>query len=327
MTEFPALRDALVGAAARRRRRRRVAGAAAPTFAVAAVALVALVTASHEPRERERAVASPAPAVGKAHVPRSVEAAFAVFRREATRADRLPAGVVFPGMGSPSATRFLKQGGPRRFFAASFATREGTTLCLLALRRGRIETKTCGTPTEAIGEPTPLRISAGDVTGVFLPDTSTDLRFILSNGVGSVSPSNNLSLVQLMAPLAGLSWTGGSGMRYIEDFGGTRAPAAPPPDTCPKSLEPLPPDALTKARRAALIAVDRFYPSAMLATVVSANPATGTPCSSPITGRSIDVGLRLVPRDPKQRKSDSLSQGRLLLGMQDGYMRVFYLLH
>ncbi len=44
MTEFPALREALVAAAARRRRRRVLTGAAVPAFAVGAavVALVAL---------------------------------------------------------------------------------------------------------------------------------------------------------------------------------------------------------------------------------------------------------------------------------------------
>jgi hypothetical protein len=53
----------------------------------------------------------------------------------------------------------------------------------------------------------------------------------------------------------------------------------------------------------------------------------GTPCSAEISQRSLDVSLHLVPRNPKQRKSASLSEGRLLVGMQGGAMRVFYLLH
>ena len=96
----------------------------------------------------------------------------------------------------------------------------------------------------------------------------------------------------------------------------------------PEALDPLPPDARAKGDRAALIAVDRCTRASDVATVVYASPREpGRRARRAITARTIEVTLRLVPRDPKQRKSASLSQGRLLVGMQDGALRVFYLLH
>jgi hypothetical protein len=320
MTEFPALRDALIAAAARRRRRRRRIVAAAPTFAITA-AVVAVLLVPVAP-ERERTVTPPAPtATVKPYAQQTLEEAFAVFRRKQTAADRMPAARLPLGTPDATRTRLLEQGGPRRFFAAQVATREGQAVCLVAVRRGRMESATCGTATEAIDESTPLRIGVGRITGVFLPDSSTDLRFIYPNGVGSVSARNNLSLVMSPSePLSGTSWTGGSGTRYIQDLGVAREFSAPPPETCPKRLGPLPADAVARARRAALIAIDRLYPQALRGTVSEAARATGTPCSAAITDRSIEVTLHL------ERKSANVAQGRLLLGMQDGYMRVFYLL-
>ena len=58
MSEFPALRDALVGAATRRRRRRRVVSAALPVLAVV-VAVGALAVVSRPRPEREQAVPAP----------------------------------------------------------------------------------------------------------------------------------------------------------------------------------------------------------------------------------------------------------------------------
>ena len=214
-------------------------------------------------------------------------------------------------------TRFLKQGGVFLYFAVPTSVTRVPTLCLVAVRRTVASASGCGPVADAVKEDKPPEITNGDVTGVFLPDGSSDLRFMLANGVGSVSPTNGLYAV--LTP----------GSRSPEPPG--RAPPAraisvrpapsrssPPADGVSKALEALPVDALAKARRAALIAVDRFYPQATRATVETAARATETPCSAAITDRSIEVSLRLAPGSPKT--------GRLLAGMKDGYMRVFYLL-
>lgn len=327
MTEFPALRDALVRAAVRRRRRRRAAaGTAVPLFAAGAAAVAALAFSPAPPPDRERTVAPPGPtstatSTPKPYAQQSLQEAFAVFRRKPARADRLPAGVGIAGVRQLDEVRFLKQGGPKRYFAVSYATKDGESVCILQVRHKRFDSATCAPAVEAIDEATPLYTGvAGDI-GVFLPDSSRDLRFLLANGTGGVSSSNNLSLVKVFTPLAGMSWTGGSGTRHIKDFG-TKRGLGTPPTTCPKrQLEPLPPDALARARRKALIAVDLFYAQAATATVATAARAETTPCSAAVTERSIEVTLRLVPRD-----GGAPAEGRLLLGMQDGYMRVLYLL-
>ncbi|WP_028062661.1 hypothetical protein [Solirubrobacter soli] len=321
MSEFPALRDALVSAGLRRRRRRRVI-ATTPVFAVVA-ALVALFVVPRAPRERERTVTPPVPTptVVKPYAEQTLEEAFAVFRRKQTRADRMPDVGGLPGQIDAKRTRLLKQGGPRLYFAAPVSTRDGESVCIVAIRRGRVESAGCTTAASAIDEATPLRFGFGDVTSVFLPDSSTDLRFITANSIGSVSERNNLSSVLLpQQPLSALAWTGGSGTRYIEDLGRPKL-SMPPPATCPERLDPLPADALAKARRRALIAIDSVYPRVMRGTVSAAARATDTPCPTAITERAIEVTLRLVARD-----GASVSEGRLLLGMQDGYMRVFYAL-
>ena len=151
---------------------------------------------------------------------------------------------------------------------------------------------------------------------MLLPDDSTDLRFIFKGGVGSVSPRNNLSLaMNPQGPAAGISWTGASGRRYIRYTGDAPA-VATPRLRCPKRLEPLPADALAKAGRVALIDVDQLFPGG--------DGGQGQRCRandghvvllSAITERSIGVSLQLFPR--------SLGVRRVLLGMQDGFMRVF----
>jgi hypothetical protein len=317
MTEFPALRQALVAAAARRRRRRLLAGTAVPAFAACAAAAV-FVALPHPAPEREIVARPPKDAL---------EQAFKVFRRAQRAADVMPSGKVVPGTVDRARTRFLKQGGPVRYFAAPTTVQGVPTLCLVAVRRKVPAAAGCGPVSDAVKEAKPARITVGNVTGVFLPDGSSDLRFIYANGVGGVSPRNGLSLV--LSPggqVAGTSWTGASGTRYVR-YTGAVPKAGRMPVGCPKKLEPLPADGLAKARRAALIAVDRFYPQASEATVTAAARPTGTPCSDAVTDRSIEVSLKLVPPDPKQRKSASLSQGRVLAGMRDGYMRIFYLLH
>ena len=262
MTEFPALRDALVRAAVRRRRRRRAAaGTAVPLFAAGAAAVAALAFSPAPPPDRERTVAPPGPtstatSTPKPYAQQSLQEAFAVFRRKPARADRLPAGVGIAGVRQLDEVRFLKQGGPKRYFAVSYATKDGESVCILQVRHKRFDSATCAPAVEAIDEATPLYTGvAGDI-GVFLPDSSRDLRFLLANGTGGVSSSNNLSLVKVFTPLAGMSWTGGSGTRHIKDFGTKRGarhapddlPEAPARATAPGRARPCPPEGADRRR-------------------------------------------------------------------------------
>ena len=98
---------------------------------------------------------------------------------------------------------------------------------------------------------------------MLLPDSSTDLRFIFTSGVGSVTAKNNFSIsTNPQESAVGASWTGASGKRYILHTARraeARAPARRLPET---SSTRCPSDALERANRAALIAVDRYYPKA-----------------------------------------------------------------
>ncbi len=306
MTEFPALREALVAAAARRRRRRRSTGAAVPAArrrrGHRGPGLAAAL------RARARAGGQAARGCARAGV-RRLPARAAGLRRDAGRSGG-------PGDGrARRGRRFLAQGGPRRFFAAPSTIRGVPSLCLVAVRRKVAAAAGCGPVSSAVREETPPSITIGDVTGVFLPDGSSDLRFIYDNGVGGVSAHNGLSLVLSPgAPLAGTSWTGASGTRYIR-YGRPVSQPVRPVDACPKRLEPLPGDALARARRAALIAVDRLFPDATEATVNAAARPLETPCSAAITERSIEVSAAARPAQRPRQAGATRDGGRVHAGL------------
>ena len=86
--------------------------------------------------------------------------------------------------------------------------------------------------------------------------------------------------------------------------------------------------AYNAAARAALIAVDRTYLGAASATVTRVGgPPNGTPCTAAVSQRTLQVDLELVPSDPNARKSASMTQGRLLVGMVRGHLEVYYVMH
>jgi hypothetical protein len=306
MTEFPALREALVAAAARRRRRRLLTGAAMPAFAVCA-AVVAEISLPGSAPEREQVARPPAD---------PLEQAFAVFRRAQRPSDVLPSTRGGRQEIDRARTRLLGQGGPTRFYAVPTTIDGIPALCLAAVRREVGAAWACKPVSEAVTEGTPLMMWSGRATGVLLPDSSTDLRFIFASGVGSVTARNNFSIsTNPQESAIGASWTGASGKRYILHTARQPKPVRPP-DSCPRRLDPLPDDALERANRAALIAVDRYFPKASRAVVAGAaeGPRDIVPCSPAIADRSVVVGLRLTPA----------AEGRLLLGMINGRMRVYY---
>ena len=118
MTEFPALRDALVRAALRRRRRRRAIGAAVPAVA-ACVGAIALLALPGTPEDRERVARPPAGVL---------ERNYAAFRRPRTAADVLPGAAA-------SRSRLIARDGEVRLFAVPSA--DGRTICLTSVPGGR----------------------------------------------------------------------------------------------------------------------------------------------------------------------------------------------
>ena len=120
-----------------------------------------------------------------------------------------------------------------------------------------------------------------------------------------------------MAPIIITSWTDAAGVRRIIPDHDPRAYL--PPRGCP-ALGPLPANAEASARRTALLAVDRIYP--VIEADVTAVTRGGGTCHP---ARTLTVSLHLTPLT--HRNSDSLSQGRVLVGMVDGHMQVFEVMH
>jgi hypothetical protein len=322
MTEIPALRDALVGAAARRVRRRR--RQAATIFGWAAVATaVVLVLVRSDPRELER------PAPPPAAVPAAQS--FSAFRRPATAADALPAGAL-PGLDADS-RRVLDEHGTRVWLAAvthpkveGFGGRR--ELCAVVRGTGG-PGGFCITASGVTGLASPIRRSNAPDSVVFvLPDGARDPHATLSDGV-VLSPAvhDNVALVVPREPeVVGASWTTPAGIRAIARWRDLDAKGWTPPEGCPK-LGTLPAGAGKRAARAALLAVDRIYPSIQQAAVTRVSPVGPGLCTRDVTDRSLMVELNLTPFDVSQRSSASLTQGRLLAGMVDGRMTVWMIQH
>ena len=297
MTEFPGLRDALVRAAARRRRRRRAAAATVPVLAVGAVA-VTLLALSREPPERER-VAEPGA---------TLEQAFAVFRRPQRPSDRPPSTAMVPGEVDRERTRELDEG----LYAVPTETHAGPSLCLV-LFAGRGTPTACAPVERAVDEATPLILAADGLTAVLVRDGTRDVRFFTEQSQGFGPVVDNAITHSSPAVRPGVSWTGASGTRYVHRPDALRG-AKPWPLSCPRTVESLPPAALDRARREALIAVDQLYPRAVRATVEDTGPAGDTPCGELET---VAVTLRLTAADRSWR-------GQVLVGSQAGRMRVVY---
>lgn len=312
MSEFPALRESLVRAAAHRRRRRLTFRAAVPALALATAAVVLVLAPTGEsPRREEREVATPAPA----RTP--LEEAFGVFRRPRTRADEVPANIGGGNIPGPDwdNSRLLAKHGDDRFYAVP--STDG--LCLILLRDGKNVSSMCGpVETMATEGAAPGSVARGRIAFLF-PDGTRDVSVTTRDGESWGAPRLTDNAILLRGELAVLSFTGASGRRYIQ--GSLRRPLTPPA-RCPAKLGALPADPDDEAVRAALRVVQFFYPEAREAEAKAARPS-GTPCGAAITRRTVEVRLTLTPA----HGSASLAQGRLLVGMVDGRMQVYYLLH
>jgi hypothetical protein len=278
------------------------------------VATITFVSLPGPGPEREEATPAPRSAL---------EQRYSVFRRPQRPEDVMPAGPREQNAMDPAQTRLVARDGSSRFYAGP--TRDGRSLCTITVSGGGYGGG-CG-PISALRDDIAQGGWMGTTYALLFQDGVRDVRLLLQDGTREAPRVHDNGLLA-SSPIGytGVSWTSASDTRYVNRI---KPPArgAGPPSTCPASLDPLPPDAASRARRVALLAVDELYPGIAEATVTQVQREPGTPCGRAITARTLEVGLHLVPRDLRQSKSDSLSQGRLLVGMQEGALRVFYLLH
>jgi hypothetical protein len=147
----------------------------------------------------------------------------------------------------------------------------------------------------------------------------------LANGM-LLTPAlhNGVALVRYPRAVVATGWTDAAGTRHIVRIDRRRdGPSIP--EGCPR-LDPLPPDAEAQARRAALMASDYLYPDLVQADVTDVTRIGRGLCTPSVTERSLLVSLRIVPSAPSPRNA-SLTQGRLLVGMVDGRMKVWMVQH
>ena len=328
MSELPALRDALVGAAARRvrRRRRRAAAVIGWTAVAAAAAALVVLLSGPESRERERPAITPAPQD-------ALERGFSVFSRPATAADALPAGAL-PGGLDVHSRLALDDGGSRVWLATMTNPKvEGfggrPEQCAVLRGKGG-PASACG-GSGGFGSGFALLIPGHerpDSVLFVLPDGARDPQVTLGSGI-VLSPTihDNVALLVPREPaVVGASFTAPSGVREIARWHDLDAKAWTPPARCP-ALEPLPTGAEALARRAALLAADRIYPGIQEARVTTVTRLGPGLCTRGVSDRSLVVELHLTPFDASQRQSSSLTQGRLLVGMVHGRMTVWMVQH
>jgi hypothetical protein len=318
MSEFPALRDALVAAGKRRRRRRRAVAAGIPTLAVAAAA-VAFISLPSAPPEREEAAPPPAPRHD------ALEQAFSLFRRPQVPSD-LPTDAVLRGEFERARSRLVARLGRVRVFAVPATMHGKRQLCAIEVGPSSNAAGCAPLPSGPIPADFTPGLATGKVFALILPDGTHDV--VLTHYDGSkVRPPvrENGVVVSGREAVGAAAWTSASGTRYTmrNEF----APAAAaPPKTCPSHLDPLPADAVERAIGVALTKASDLYPFSDEATVKRAVRAKTTPCGPAVAGRAIVVSLDLLPRSLAVREREGPSRHRLLVGFEKGAPRVFYLL-
>lgn len=276
MSEFPALREALVKAAARRRRRRRRVVVAAPAFAAVAAVAVLVTLAPGEPRERELEAA-------RAPLTR----AFSIFARPQTEADRTPdprlAPLLIGGEYDPALTRLVSEG------VYALGRRDGG-VCL-ALPDGEQVGVSCA-PWQRAAARDVVSTRTRERRAWLVPDGVHDIRFNFTDGERlSAAAQNNVIVAASPDELLALSWTDAHGVRHIERPGTIRFAAT---RRCTGSFpfDPPPAGAERLAARAALIDALYFDSTATTATVLDTEAAPPTACSDEVNQRLVQVRLQ-----------------------------------
>jgi hypothetical protein len=304
MSEFPALRDALVGAATRRRRRRRVASAALPLIAACVVAATLVSLPMGQAPEREDVAPKP---------PTELEQLYGVFRRPQRPEDVMPAGPRDRNAMAAEQTRLVASNGSSRFFAGP--TRDGGSLCTITVSGGGYSGG-CG-PISALREDVAQGGWMGTIYALLFQDGARDVRLLLQNG-GREAPRLREGGLLASSPVGytGVSWTTPSGIRIVNRIKPPQPPLLPP---CMGPMDPLPDDAVAQAKRAALLEVDQVFPTVQRARVVNAAQYFGKACGKTNGPRAIVVTLDLATV-PGARHT----QGRLVVGKVEGAMRVVH---
>jgi hypothetical protein len=209
--------------------------------------------------------------------------------------------------------------GNARYYAVPTVVRDAPWLCLVAVLPPHAGgASACGHLAKMLrGEIAPGTVADGQFA-FLVPDGTRDVRVTLADGRRVAPPVRaNAAIGTATSQIAITSWTGALGARHIvaDEFSATRLPSG-----CPR-LDPLPADASRAAGRAARLAVDQIYNGVIEADVTAVTRGGGT-CDP---GRTLTVALHLTPRT--NRSSASLSQGRLLVGVVDGHLKVYDVMH
>ena len=336
MSAIPELEQALVdagrrhyrrGALARGRRRlARPLRLAAPALALAAVAVVVVIIArvAAPPREERPAIGPPT------RSPERLARDFAIFRRARRASDALPARVPYPPYADTRNSRLVgAAGGQRAFVFPSDDPDRGAELCTFTTVSGTGGNGMCAPLVAGVGDSRLLasrsrRVSDGaPLLLAIFRDGITEARITLRDGTILDRPiRENAIFLALPSQAVSVSWTDASGVSHAQAFAGR--------PHCPR-FEPLPPDALAEAKRAALAAAPHLYPATTNPRVTRAKRlARGDrgsdlydKCGERTGRRGVLVELQVTPRI----RSASLSQGALLLGRIRGRMTVWERLH
>jgi hypothetical protein len=165
----------------------------------------------------------------------------------------------------------------------------------------------------------------GRIALFVLPDGSGDPQVLIRGSSLEPEVRDNVALAAPPESIVSASYTDAAGVRRISRWRDLHAKGWTP-QGCP-ALDPLPADAQAQAQRAALLAVSRVYPWIQEASVAGVTPVGPGLCTPEVTDRSLAVSLRILPFDESQRKSASLTQGLLLVGMERGRMTVWRVQH
>jgi hypothetical protein len=366
MSAIPELEQALVDAARRHYRRgpRGAAGRAgrrfarplrlaAPVLVLAALAVLVLAVARVAAPTREERTA-PVPAATPSVSPQAgldeIRRAFAVFRRPRRASDALPytskqrrqiqrrartSRWPRPLLGQ---SRLVARSGELRMYAYPATDRaHGLSLCTATFSGRGGGGGGCGPVSTAASESRPMsawgpprRGKPGQLEAL-LRDGIDEVRITLRDG--TIFPSavhDNGLLVSLPSMVTSMSWTGPSGRIHVQQYSDPDPNEKPAARGCP-NLEPLPAGAGAQATRAVLAAAPRLYPGTSNPRVLSVRPLRPgdrggiayRTCGAQTASRALKVELRVTPKI----RSDSLSQGTLLLGQIKGRMTVWQQLH
>jgi hypothetical protein len=219
MTDIPELQHLLIEASARRSRRRRLRAAGTRFAALAAAVVVAVVVyLRSEVADVEIPAASPRASAIPHVPPRTVEQAYAVFRRPVTAADEAKLAVQ-PGLEDPE-TRRIAQTPSNDVYLAH----KGWGMCLMIeSRRGRPGGSSCGRAADYLDAIIPIGVASPDqgpsTIAFAFPDGVRKVTLTLENGdISTYAVTTNGFARDVAARPVRLAWTAPNGTAQSVDF-------------------------------------------------------------------------------------------------------------